>query len=1123
MKKTRPLAKAILLSLFLTVFALNTSAQKVTLSFQNETFEKVLNSIKQQTGLSLVFSEQLVDLNRKVSIKVNSIEVEDAMKQLLTGTNLGYEIKNNKLYLIENKNVEQKNTSTQPKKVTGLVTDEKGDPIIGATIILKGLNTGTITSLDGTFSLDAPEQSVITISYIGFKPTVIKTGNSTNYKITLEEDSKSLDEVIVVGYATTTKRKLTTAITSIKMDEIDKGASNNALQSLQGRTAGVNISTGSGEPGANPNVIIRGVGSFQGSSSPLYVVDGIPMESFPNLNQNDIESIDILKDASAAAIYGSRGNYGIILITTKSGKSGKTNVDVNTRYGVGSVANDIKMANSTQYSEVMQAAVNNYNAQKGTSLNFYIPSTIEETDWVDLISRQQAINSELNINISGGNDKTTFFSSFGTNTQEGYINTSLFKQYNFRTNLTHKINNYFKLNINLGLNKKFTQKVEQESSSLKVLRTAREEQPWYGPYDEFGNYRVNGGANRVILRHNPVMLINEENWTVNGLTGLGSVSLDFTPIEGLKYSPSISAYGYLSDEIKKLTDKHDARKDSWPAITQNRNESFRYVITNVLSYTNKIGDLNYTALAGHEFWYREYNDFGAKSESYLNGAFPSSSFDLLNAGANIYADGIGFGAYAVESLFGRLSFDYKNRYFVNASLRQDASSKLTKEIRDGYFPSASFAWKVSNESFFPKQHVVNDVKMRVSWGQTGSIDPIGNFNALSLVTAGKSYYGKAGFALSNDAQPLKWEKTDQYNAGLDMEFLDGKLSLNADYFNKNSHDLLYDRPIQYTSGFSSITANIGSIENSGFEFATNWKVLTGDFKLNVGANISLIKNKVISLYPGAPNPYILPSAGGSSLYGGSIHALIIGKPVSTYYLYNMEGIYQTDADIPAKLYAKGVRAGDVRYEDVNEDGDVSELDRKDVGKATPDYFGGVNTFMSWKGIELSIVGRFSVGGKVFASWQGANGVEGTDNPAMSPVTTSVGEQYFNVREFYALNYWKGEGTSNTVPRPIRTGVHTGYNTGYNSLSSTRYLEDASFFKLQTITLSYNLPARLLQRVKINALKLFVTADNLLTFSKYSGYDPEASFSSSPANSNYGVDFGMEPNLRIISGGISIKL
>ncbi len=1121
MKITRPLARYFMLIVFLTVFALNTSAQKVTLSFQNETFEKVLNSIKQQTGLSLVFSEQLVNLNRKVSIAVNSIAVEDAMKQLLTGTNLGYEIKNNKLYLIENKTPELKSTVGTSKKITGLVTDEKGDPIIGATVLLKGSDAGTITSIDGAFSLEVPEQSFLTISYIGFKPTTLKITAGTSYKITLEEDAQSLDEVIVVGYATTTKRKLTTAITSIKMDDIDKGASNNALQSLQGKTAGVHITTSSGIPGSNPNVIIRGVGSFQGNSSPLYVVDGIPMESFPNLNQNDIESIDILKDASAAAIYGSRGNYGIVLITTKSGKAGKTKVDINTRYGVGSIANDIKMANSSQYIDVMQSAVSNYNAQKGTTLQFYIPETIEETDWVRLITRDRAINSELNVNISGGNENTTFFASFGNSTQEGYIKTSLSRQNNFRTNLSHKISQYFKLNINLGINQKFNQLVEQESSSLKVLRTAREEQPWYSPYDEFGNYKVNAGKN--IIRHNPVMLINEENWTVNGITGLGTVSLDVTPIEGLKYTPSISAYGYLSDEIKKLTEKHDARKNSWPAITQNRNESFRYVVNNVVSYTNNFAALNYTALVGHEFWYREYNDFGAKSETYLNGAFPSSSFNLLNAGANIYADGIGYGAYAVESYFSRLSFDYKDRYFVNASIRKDASSKLTKEIRDGYFPSASVAWKASNEALFPKQDIVSDLKMRLSWGQTGSIDPIGNFNALSLVSAGKSYYGKAGFALSNDAQPLKWEKTDQYNAGLDLELFGGKMSVNADYFYKYSYDLLYNRPIQYTSGFSSITANIGSIENSGVELAANYKVLSGDFKLSIGANISFISNKLLSIYPGAPDPLILPSAGGSSLYGGSMHALIVGRPISTYYLYNMLGLYQKDADVPAKLLAKGVRAGDIQYEDVNGDGDVSEADRKDVGKATPDYFGGINTFMSWKGFDLSIVGRFSVGGKVFASWQGANGVEGTDNPAMSPASTSVGEQYFNVREYVALNYWKGEGTSNKVPRPIRTGVHTGYNTGYNSLSSTRYLEDASFFKIQTLTLAYNLPASLTRLVKINAMKVFVTAENLLTLSDYSGYDPEASFSSSPSNSNYGVDFGLEPNLRVISAGINIKL
>jgi TonB-linked SusC/RagA family outer membrane protein len=1116
--------KVILLTL--SFYCLNATAfsQSISLNLSNVTVKEAIRTLKEKTGYSFIYEVSDIDTQRIISINQEKKPIEDIVKQMLIGQYINFTIQGKNIIvtksakpLLENK----ESSATQSKKITGLVTDEKGDPIIGATIEVNGSKTGTISDVNGKFSLEATYQSVLTISYIGYLSVDIKVASKNDFDIVLKEDSKALDEVVVVGYGSTTKRKLTTAITSIKMDEIDKGASNNALQSLQGKTAGVNISTGSGIPGTNPNVIIRGVGSFQGSSSPLYVVDGIPMESFPSLNQNDIESIDILKDASAAAIYGSRGNYGIVLITTKSGKAGKTKVDINTRYGVGSIANDIKMANSSQYIDVMQAAVNNYNAQKGTSLNLYIPSSIEETDWVKLISRQQAVNSELNINISGGDDKTTFFASFGKNTQEGYINTSLFKQYNFRTNLTHKINKYFKLNVNLGLNQKVNQKVEEESSSLKVLRTAREEQPWYSPYDELGNYKVNAGLN--IVRHNPVMLINEENWAVNGLTGLGTISLDFTPIEGLKYTPSISAYGYLSDEIKKLTEKHDARKNSWPAITQNRNESYRYVVNNVISYTNNIGDLNYTALLGHEFWYREYNDFGAQSETYLNGAFPSSSFNLLNAGANIYTNGIGYGAYAVESFFSRLSFDYKGRYFFNASIRKDASSKLTKEIRDGYFPSASFAWKASNEKFFPKQSVISDLKLRASWGQTGSIDPIGNFNALSLVSAGKSYYGKAGFALSNDAQPLKWEKTDQYNAGLDMELFGGKVSFIADYFYKYSHDLLYDRPIQYTSGFSTITANIGSIENSGFEFATNWKVLTGKFKLNIGANISFVNNKVVSLYPGAPNPYILPSAGGSSLYGGSLHALIVGKPVGTYYLYNMLGLYQKDADVPQKLYNKGVRAGDVQYEDVNEDGDVSELDRKDVGKATPDFFGGVNTTMSWKGFDLSIVGRFSVGGKVFASWQGANGVEGTDNPAMSPASTSVGEQYYNVREYYALNYWKGEGTSNSIPRPIRTGVYTGYNTGYNSLSSTRYLEDASFFKLQTITFGYNLPSRWLNKIRINSLKLFVTAENVFTFSKYSGYDPEASFSSSPANSNYGVDFGLEPNLRVISGGISIKL
>lgn len=1117
----------LLVAMFSLFSYLPVSAQSngINLNLKNATVEQILNEIESKTTYRFLYNKQLVDVSRKVTISAEKQEINQVLSQLFGGTGVAFNINGKQIVL-------SKSTTTSSKKVAGTILDEKGEPVIGATVKVKGANSGTISDIDGKFSIDATDESVLIFSYVGYETKELTVGTKKNINVSLSQGSKNLDEVVVVGYGTTTRRKLATAITTIKLDDIDKGASNNAIQAIQGKTPGVQISNSSGIPGSTPRVLVRGINSFSGASSPLYVVDGIPLESFPSINHNDIESMDILKDASSSAIYGSRANNGVVIITTKQGKKGKTKVEFNTRYGYGGVSKDIKMANSDQYADVMQTAVDNYNKQVNPApkIIFDRPSTIEETDWVGLITRKQSLNYENNISVSGGDDKTAFFASLGNSTQEGYIKTSLYKQYNFRTNLSHKISEMFKISINLGLNSGFKQLVEQEGSGLKVLRTAREEQPWYGPYEPNGDYSINGNSGtNLLVRHNPVMLLNEENWTNSGLAGIGGLNLEFTPFKGFKYTASVNGHGYKSNEIKKITEKHAARVAQWGALEQKRDENYRYSITNTASYSNNFSDFNYNILAGHEYYYREVSEFGASSDKYP--LFPSSGFNLLNAGTNIFPSVIKYEAYNLESYFTRLSFDYKGKYFMNASLRRDASSKLTREFRNGYFPAVSFAWKVFDESFFPKRGVISDLKLKASWGETGTIDPIEPFDTFSLVSSsGKGYNSAPGFTLTTDSRRLRWEKSRQFNAGFDIDLFKGDLNFSGEYYVKQSDNLLYKRPFQSTSGFSELIDNAGSVINNGLELAVNAKILKGDVKWNIGANITFAKNRMKSLYPGARDVSIIPAAGGSSLYGGILHAFILDQPVSTWYLYNMIGIYQKDSEVlgytqtgpidPNSPYGKGVRAGDVKYEDVNGDGYITEADRINAGKAIPDYFGGITSNVSWKGFDLSIVGRFSVGGKIFATWKGANGTEGTENAAMSTNERGTGEQYFNVSEHYALNYWRGEGTSNTLPRPLRAKAHE--LPIYNSLSSTRYLEDASFFRIQTITLSYNLPNSLLSKIKIGSAKVFATADNLLTFTKYSGYDPEASFSGGPANSNYGVDWGMEPTLRVISVGANIK-
>jgi TonB-linked SusC/RagA family outer membrane protein len=1121
-KKRNYFKKAIIfLCLFSISLTIQAQNQKITLPKRQMTILSAFEEIEKQTDRTVAYNESTIDVKRNISVDVTDKTLSEAMAAILKDTGTTFKVQGKQLIIVSAP------VAATMKKYSGTVTDEQGEAVIGASIGVKGSKTGMVTDLDGRFSIEASPGAVLSVSYIGFKTKEEKLGNSTEVQIVISEDERSLDEVVVVGYGTQSQKLVTTSISKLKMDNVDQGNDFNPVKMLQGRVTGVNISNSSGTPGAEPNVIVRGIGSISGNSAPLYVVDGIPSEKYPRLNPNDIESMEVLKDASAAAIYGSRANTGVIIITTKSGKSGKTEIDFSGRTGFGVISSDILMANAAEYANAMQVAVDNYNVQMRTNLKFYSPSAIENTNWVDLISRDMAYSQAGSVSISGGNETTTFYASYGYNNQEGYLIKSNYTQNTLRAKFGHKINDILKLNMNLSGAISRQDKLEEESTSLKVLRTAREEQPWYSPYlDDGTSYKVNG---TMILRHNPLMLVNEEDWIERKNQLSGVFNLEITPFKGFKYTPSVSLYGIFDNNSKKLSDRHDARKnnDGWSALTQQKDLSVRYVIDNILSYNFDWEKLVSSVMLGHSFEHYEYEQFGARSDNYANGAFPSAGFDVINAGANIYPGDISYTGYALESYFGRIALNWDNRYIFNTTLRRDGSSRFSKETRYGNFPSASFAWRVSNEDFYAFKKYINDLKFRVSWGMTGSMAGVGNFAALSLVGAGgNSYNGAAGFQITQDAQNLKWEKSSQYNIGTDVELFNSRVILNVDAFYKKTTDLLYNKPVYATTGNTVIQSNIGNLENQGIEFGINGKILTGDFKWNVGGNISYVKNKLLSLIDGV-GEYIVPSS-GSNLLGGTMHILKNGEPISSYYMLKMNGIYQYDSDVPAKLYAKGVRAGDVWYDDYNRDGDISDDDRQIVGKATPDFVGGITSNMSYKGFDFSVFAQYSVGGKIVSAWKGVNGVEGTEHLGLAYASLKVPdksesvEQFFNISREAATGYWQGPGTSNTMPRPVRLGVHTGYSYDYNVLTSTRYLEDASYFKIKTVTLGYTLPKHRLEKIKVASLRVYLSADNLFTLTKYSGYDPESSYTGTPGAANYGVDFGLQPALRTFIAGVSLK-
>ena len=1102
---------------------LSASAQSINLKLNDVTVQTAVMELQKKYGYSVAVRSNELDMSQIISVDVKGNTVEEVVAAIFSGQNIEVTVSGKNITVAKAKPAAPVKNIT----VSGIVKDDTDQPVIGAAVFQKGsTSNGVITGLDGDYTITVPSDATLLVSYIGYKDSEAQVAGNTTVNMTLVPDSELLEDAIVVGYGVASKKLVSSSIASVKMESIDRGAELDPMKALQGRVTGVSITSASGIPGSTPMVVVRGVSSISGNSSPLYVVDGIPAESYPNINAADIESMEVLKDASATAIYGSRANAGVILITTKSGKSGKTKVNVSGQYGFAQIAKDIKMANTEQWIDVMQTAIDNYNVQMNDLKELVLPEDMGEYDWLSIISREFAHRANGTASIEGGNDKTTFYVSAGAEYQEGYIVKTDFSKYTGRAKFSHKIADWLKLNLNLSGSFSKYNKVEEQDGSLKVLRAAREEQPFLGPYNPDGTWRIM--TTHGLARHNPLNAILEEDYYINKTQLQGTLSFEVTPVKGLKWTPSISGYSIYDKTIKKLTENNTDRgyKEGWSALTEQKDNSFRYLIDNVLSYNNEWDRLMYSAMVGHSFEKYEYETFGARSDNYANEAFPSSSLDLITSGTNIYANSIGYNAYALESYFFRGAANWDNRYILNFSFRADGSSRFPKNNRYGFFPAGSLAWIISNEKFMPKTDVLNELKLRLSVGQTGSMAGISNWAAMSLVGAGASYDGASGFAISSSAQNLKWEKSTKYNLGLDFELLNGRLYGNVDGFYSRTDDLLYAKPVHATTGYTSLTSNIGSIDNVGVELTVGGRIIDSEFKWDLSGNFSWGRNRLIKLLDDTD----IIDLTDSQLYGGNKHALIIGQPISTWYMLKATGIYQRDEDVPETLYARGVRAGDMIYEDISgpdgaPDGMIDDYDRQICGKATPDFFGGITSSMSWKGIDLNIFCQYSVGGKIFSAWKGA-GQEGTEHLGLSSGSVTMDgatvTTYFNVSEYAALNYWRGEGTSNTVPRPLLNGAHTGFAWDYNILTSTRFLEDASYFKIKTITLGYNFPQKWMDRAKIGGIKVYFTVDNAFTFTKYSGYDPEVSMNASPAHTKYGVDFGYQPTMRSYLFGVQFK-
>ncbi|AWX45551.1 TonB-dependent receptor SusC [Flagellimonas maritima] len=995
--------------------------------------------------------------------------------------------------------------------ITGTVTDQNGLPLPGVNVLVKGTNTGTQTDFDGNYTIEASSSNTLIFSYLGQKTVERTVGSNTNINIQMEEDASQLEEVVVVGYGSQKKSDLTGSVASVSGDEIARLPVASVDNALKGRAAGAFISSPSGTPGAGISIQIRGNTSLSASSEPLYVIDGIPMisedlsdlfsggqrtNSMADINPTDIASIEILKDASATAIYGSRGANGVVLITTKRGSTGAPRVEFNSYYGFQTVTNTIDMLSSQEYLELMNDAAAQDNIDLGTDYpeNYvsdlwgFDPNDPElrNTKWYDEIFRTAAIQSH-DVSVSGGNERTQYYTSLAYFNQEGTQLGTGFERISGRINLDTQVKDWLKIGTNVAVTRTIQDRTINDNSLYGVvintlagdpLMPVREDDGTYAsPFDYFGWWMLD----------NPVLVANEYSRFTRTTRGLGTIFAELQLTKSLKFRTSTSI------DYTSLTDESFTPTISFESIDQNANglgrysstEDFTWITENYFTYTPDLGDnhsLNAILGASYQASDRNFTRIDAQG-------FPSDQFTKLETAAQVtdaYSRGTEWG---LASYYFRANYGLANKYLLTLTGRADGSSRFGDQNRFGFFPSGSVAWRVSQEDFLKNSKTISDLKFRASYGITGNQDGITNSAGDILNFPARGLFGIDDYRqratliptqLSN--QNLSWESTAQFNVGVDLGLFNNRLSLTADYFIKKTDDLLLDRIIPGISGFSSVIDNIGEVENRGFELTVNGAIFTGDFKWDSSFNISFIDNEIKKL---AVDRQIISDS----------HILAEGNPIGTFFLIDHNGV--------------DPQTGNMLWIDLNEDGNINADDRQIVGNAQPDFFGGWNNTFSYKGFDFSFLFQFNIGNEIFNNSRAIY-----ENLGWSRIGTGFplpdGNNYAGAR-----NRWRQPGDITDIPR---ASLESGNWQQY----STRWLEDGSFVRLKNLNIGYRLPQEVVSKLGLQKFRVFVQGQNLLTFTDYTGLDPEVSRSARDPRLA-GSDFGTLPQARTITLGFNIGL
>ena len=1000
----------------------------------------------------------------------------------------------------------------QGKKIKGVVRDETGEPIIGANVIEKGTSNGLITDLDGAFSLEVKPGSTLVISYIGYISQEIPiTDNTTTLNIKLVEDSKTLDEVVVVGYGTMKKSDLTGSVSSFRKKDMNQGVNSSLSGLLQGKAAGVQVTQASAEPGGGITIQVRGAGSVNAESGPLYVVDGLPIETsnvvsgsgngmpgmrvarspISNINPADIESIEILKDASATAIYGARGANGVVLVTTKKGASGKMKVNYSGFVGMQVKKDMIEVLNAEDYKRIL----NEIQATPGSNVSdSEIVGEIQDggTDWQNEMLRTAVVQSH-SLSFTGGTEKTKFFTSLNYFDQDGIMKNTNYKRYDGRVNLDYKEDRF---NFGTNITASYTHddivpigfSTNEEGSALYA---ARGFDPTLRTFNDDGTYQTSS----LINLDNPLALLNGKTSQTSTYRTLGTAFLEYTILKGWTVKANLG-FDYINSRrdsyVSEITKSGKAKSGIASILTGTRSNYLTEFTTNYNRDLPHNSSIN--AMAGFTYQKFSYNSFDGNGSG-----FPVDEIMTNNMGMadpSLYGMGSSKNNNKLMSYIGRVNYNMFDVLLFTATLRIDGSSRFGKNNRFGYFPSGAVAWKLHQHDFIKNLNVFSNLKARASFGRTGNQD-IGNF--LSIVTYGTGAKmvldGKpvVSFGPQRIANPdLKWETTEQINVGLDMGFFDNRLSVSLDYFQKNTFDMLFNKPIPASTGYTSIMQNVGNIRNRGFELTLDSRNFVGAFTWNTSLNLSTLKNKVTDLSGLAE---IIHGDAGQSTSDFAI--IREGEALNSFFGYQTAGIWQSEEEIQAADLKYAVKPGDVHYVDQNGDGVINSEDRVVLGKSIPSFTFGLTNELSYKNFTLNFFIDGATGFKIL-------------NNAIVETLYPVSHRRNRLAEPY-LNRWTEDNPSNKWPSFVNLAGRQG-GKGVCDLS----VEDGSYIRLQTVQLSYNVP---LKSNKIfSKLGFYILGQNLLTLTGYSGQDPTLN---SNGNSTLKVDFNAYPSYRTFSFGVEI--